>query len=249
MPNALKGSKYIYEHPEARAMDLMDAFKDKSIKAILCAIGGSDTVRLFPFIDYEIIHNNPKIFMGYSDSTISHFMLNKAGLVSFYGVSALCEFGENVKMFDYTKQAIQNILFSNAQNYEIKSSPVWSKDDYGWEKSSINTSKNLINEKHGYEVLQGHGTVIGKIIGGCLETFPMFVGTEIWPSLNEWTDKILLVETSEDKPSPDLITYYLRNLGALGILKVLKGIIIGKPQAEQYYEEYKDVFLQVKNMK
>ena len=51
MPNALKGSKYIYENPEARAKDLMDAFKDESIKGIFCAIGGDDTVRLLPYID------------------------------------------------------------------------------------------------------------------------------------------------------------------------------------------------------
>ena len=63
MPNALKGSQFVYEHPEARAKDLMDAFKDETIKGIFCAIGGDDTVRLLPYIDYEVIKNNPKIFM------------------------------------------------------------------------------------------------------------------------------------------------------------------------------------------
>ena len=55
----------------------MDSFKDKEIKAIFCNLGGDDTVRLLPYIDYEIIKNNPKIFMGYSDTTINHFMLQK----------------------------------------------------------------------------------------------------------------------------------------------------------------------------
>ena len=53
MPNALKGTKYVYEHPEARAKDLMDAFQDKSIKGIFCAIGGDDTIRLLPYINYD----------------------------------------------------------------------------------------------------------------------------------------------------------------------------------------------------
>ena len=61
MPNALKGIDYLYEHPEKRAEDLMNAFKDKSIKAIICAIGGDDTIRLLPYIDYEVIRSNPKI--------------------------------------------------------------------------------------------------------------------------------------------------------------------------------------------
>lgn len=73
----------------------------------------------------------------------------------------------------------------------------------------------------------------------------MIIGTEIWPTKEEWKDKILLLETSEDKPNPNLVTWYLRNLGAQGIFDVIKGIIIGKPQDEKYYEEYKEVYKKV----
>ena len=48
MPNALKGSRYLYEHPEARAADWMDAFRDRDVKAIFNAIGGDDAIRLLP---------------------------------------------------------------------------------------------------------------------------------------------------------------------------------------------------------
>lgn len=245
MPNALKGTEYIYNHPDKRAKDLMDAFKDDSIKGIFCAIGGDDTIRLLPYIDYEIIKNNPKIFMGYSDTTVNHFMMNKAGLVSFYGPSIMAEFGEYVKMFDYTKEAVNNILFNDCKNYEIKSSEVWSSDYLEWNEKNINTSKKLIKELHGYEILQGNGVITGKLLGGCIDVFSMIVGTEIWPAKEEWKDKILLIETSEDRPNPIYITYYLRNLGALGIFDEIKGIIVGKPQAEQYYYEYKEVYKKV----
>lgn len=245
MPNALKGTKYIYNHPEKRAEDLMNAFKDESIRGIFCAIGGDDTIRLLPYIDYEIIKNNPKIFMGYSDTTVNHFMMNKAGLVSFYGPSIMAEFGEYVKMFDYTKEAVKNILFNECENYEIKSSEIWSSDYLDWDEKNINISKKLIKELHGYEILQGSGVITGKLLGGCIDVFPMIVGTEIWPTKEEWKDKILLIETSEDRPNPIYITYYLRNLGALGIFDEIKGIIVGKPQAEQYYEEYKKVYKKV----
>ena len=245
MPNALKGTEYIYNHPEERAKDLMDAFKDESIKGIFCAIGGDDTIRLLPYIDYEIIKNNPKIFMGYSDTTVNHFMMNKAGIVSFYGPSIMAEFGEYVKMFDYTKESVNNILFNECKNYEIKSSEVWSSDYLDWDEKNIKTSKKLIKELHGYEVLQGNGVITGKLLGGCIDVFSMIVGTEIWPTKEEWKDKILLIETSEDRPNPIYITYYLRNLGALGIFDEIKGIIVGKPQAEQYYDEYKEVYKKV----
>ena len=245
MPNALKGSQFVYEHPEARAQDLMDAFKDESIRGIFCAIGGDDTIRLLPYIDYDVIRNNPKVFMGYSDTTVNHFMMNKVGLVSFYGPSVMCEFGEYVKMFDYTKEAVENVLFNDTKDYEIKSSKVWSNDFVAWKEENTNIGKKLLPEEHGYEVLQGSGVVTGKVLGGCIDVFPMIVGTEIWPTKEEWKDKILLLETSEDKPSPELVTYYLRNLGAQGLFDVLKGIIVGKPQEEKYYDEYKEVYKKV----
>lgn len=84
-PKRLKGSEFVAAHPELRAKDLMDAFRDESISAIFCAIGGDDTIRTLLYIDFDAIRNNPKNFMGYSDSTVNHFVMYKAGLVSFYG--------------------------------------------------------------------------------------------------------------------------------------------------------------------
>ena len=109
----------------------------------------------------------------------------------------------------------------------------------------MNTAKKIISEQHGYETLQGKGIVTGQLLGGCIDVFPMAVGTEIWPSIDEWKEKILLLETSEEKPTPDLVTYYLRNLGAQGIFNVIKGIVVGKPQDEKYYDEYKEVYKKV----
>ena len=245
MPHTLMGVDFIYNHPELRARDLMEAFSDSSIKGIICAIGGDDTIRLLPYIDYDIIRNNPKIFVGYSDSTINHFMMQKAGLVSFYGVSLMNSFGEYVKMFDYTKDAVNNILFNDAKDYEIKSSEYWSSDFIPWSVDNINKEKKLRKEEHGYEVLQGSGIVTGKIIGGCIDVFMMAVATELWPTLDEWKDKILLIETSEDKMSPGYLVWFLRNLAAQGIFDRVKGIIVGKPSEEVYYEEYKDAIRKV----
>ncbi len=245
MPNALKGSKFVYEHPELRAKDLMDAFSDKTIKAIICAIGGDDTIRLLPYINYDVIKNNPKIFMGYSDTTVNHFMMHKAGLVSYYGPTIMCEFGMYTKMFDYTKEAVLNILFKDSTNLMIKSSPVWSDDFIPWGKENINKELRTKKEEHGYEVLQGSGIVEGEILGGCLDVFPMIIGTEIWPSINDWKDKILLIETSEEQPKPDYVKLFLRNLGAQGIFDVVKGVMVGKPYSETYYEEYKETIKDV----
>jgi muramoyltetrapeptide carboxypeptidase LdcA involved in peptidoglycan recycling len=169
----------------------------------------------------------------------------KAGLVSFYGPSIICEFGEYVSIFEYTEEAIRNILFKDTINYKILPSPQWSYDYVTWNENNIRIGKKLKNDEHGYEVLQGNGKVKGHLLGGCLDVFMMCNGTRIWPSINEWKDAILFIETSEDKPSPDFVKWTMRNLAAQGILKVIKGIIVGKPQNEVFYEEYKEVILQV----
>lgn len=245
MPNALKGRKYVYEHPEKRAEDFMKAFKDKSIKAIISSIGGDDTIRLLPYINYDVIKNNPKIFMGFSDTTANHLMIYKAGVVSYYGPAIMCDFAEYGDMYDYTENAIKEMLFDVKENYEIKKCDYWTNEHISWCEENINKVKKRLKDEKGYEVIQGSGKVTGKLLGGCLDAIPMYVGTEIFPKLEEWKNKIMFLETSEEKPTPDYVTYYLRNLGAQGIFNVINGIIVGKPQDEKYYEEYKDIYRKV----
>ena len=245
MPNALKGCDYLYNHPEARAEDLMNAFSDKDIKAIFTMIGGDDSIRILPFIKNEIIKNNPKIFIGYSDSTITNLVLYKNNIVSYYGPALLSEIAENGSMHDYTKKYLEDTLLKN-ENIVIESSKEWTNDRIDWtDKSKNNEFRKMQMEKHGFEVLQGKGTFSGKLLGGCLEVLNMTIGTDIWPNLSEWKDKILFIETSEMKPSPDEVIYFLRHLHALGVLNVINGIIIGKPKGETFYEEYKTSFLKV----
>ncbi len=248
MPNALKGSDYVYSHPKKRAEDLMMAFKDKSIKGIFTMIGGDDSLRIIPYIDYNIIKNNPKIFIGYSDTTVTNFILYKAGLMSYYGPAVLSEFAENGQMHNYTKKYINETLFSK-ENVVITSSLEWTNDRIDWtDKTKNNVLRKMQSETHGYEILQGTGIIEGELLGGCLEVMQMIIGTDIWPNIEEWDNKILFIETSEGKPSPDEVIYALRHLVALGIIDRIKGIIVGKPKGETYYEEYKEAFHKVINI-
>lgn len=243
MPNALKGSEYLSKHPEARAKDFMDALRDKNIKGIICNIGGADTIRLLKHIDFDIIKNNPKVFMGYSDTTVNHFMMYKAGVTSYYGPSVMCQFAENCEMHSYTKKYIDEVLFENKENITITSSPEWTSEFLDWCNEKYDSQKRKMNkDEHGYEIIQGNSNFEGELLGGCLDVFPMFIGTTIWPKREEWKNKILFLETSEDEVPPDYIEYYLRNLIAQGIIDEINGIIIGKPQNETYYEEYKEVY-------
>lgn len=244
MPNSLKGADYLYQNPEARAEDLMVAFQNPEIKAIIINIGGDDSIRLFPYIDFEVIRQNPKILMGYSDSTISHLFCHKAGITSYYGPAILTDFAENIEMDPYTVDMIQRTLFSHKPIGEIQPAPKWTSEFLEW-KVGNKEKRRLMQENRGYEVLQGSGTVQGRLIGGCIEVLEFAKGTELWPDPTYWQDSIIFFETSEEKPEPSQIRYWLRNYAIQGILKNAKGLIFGKPQDEKYYEEYKTEILAV----
>ncbi len=244
MPNTLKGTEYIYKHPEKRAEDLMEAFADKSIKAVFSCIGGYESVRLLPYFDFDVIRSNPKIFIGYSDTTVAHMMCFKAGLSSFYGPSVLAEFAENVEMFDYTKQWIKKVLFDSSAIGRIEPASGWTSEYLPWEEKNKSIKRKLLSHT-GYELLQGKGIARGRLIGGCIEVLEMLKSTELWPDKDGWKDTIVFFETSEDKPDPTYFEYWLRNYGAQGILNGIKGIIFGKPYDNQYYEEYKKAIIKV----
>ena len=156
MKNALKGIEYLYNHPEKRAEDFMEAILDKDIKGIICNIGGDDTIRLLPYIDFKAIANNPKVFMGYSDTTINHFMMQKAGVVSYYGLAVMTDFAENNNMHTYTLKYINEVLLENSEDIVIKSSDKWTSEYLDWAiEENDNISRKMNEEKYGYEVLQG----------------------------------------------------------------------------------------------
>lgn len=244
MPNTLKGTEYLYEHPEKRAEDLMEAFRDPLVKAIICCIGGDDSIRLLPYIDFEVIRRNPKVFIGYSDSTVTHFMCLKAGLSSFYGPAVLIDFAENVELPAYTAEYFDKALFRAEAIGRIPQSDSWTAEFLPWDIGNKEVMRKF-QKNTGYQVIQGNGTVKGRLLGGCIEVMEFLKGTVLFPRLSDFDGTILFFETSEETPAPGQILYFLRNYAAMGVLDRINGMIFGKPMNETYYEEYKTVISKV----
>lgn len=244
MPHTLKGADFVYQNPQKRAEDLMAAFTDPSIKGIFSCIGGDDSVRMLPYIDFSVIRDHPKVFVGYSDTTITHLICLKAGLSSFYGPSVLAEFAENGAMHPYTIQWVQKALFSSNTMGPIAPAEAWTSEYLPWLEENRDRVRTL-SPNLGYELLQGKGVVAGRLIGGCVEVLEMAKETEIWPGKDLWSDAILFFETSEDQPHPSYLEYWLRNYGSQGILQNIKGMIWGKPYHDKYYDEYKKVICKI----
>ncbi len=263
MPNALKGIDFLKKHPEARASDLKQAFLDETIAGIICAIGGDDTYRLLPYLmeDDEFVNavkTNPKLFTGFSDTTINHLMFYQLGLSTYYGPSFICDMGEiSDDMLPYSKKAFESYLQGNTYNV-IESSDEWYEERTDFSRAALGTERIAHREDRGFELLQGNGVFQGELLGGCLESlYDILVGNRyseereicekyhLFPDKKEWEGKILFIETCEEKPTPEIVETELLTLKNQGIFDVISGILVGKPQDEAYYEEYKEVIKKV----
>ncbi|MFI3130156.1 S66 family peptidase [Mammaliicoccus sciuri] len=244
MPHALKGADFTYNHPEKRVEDLHQALQDPEVKAIICTLGGDDSVRLWPYIDLNIIKDNPKIFSGYSDTTALHFMFYQAGVSSFYGPALLTDFAENVQMDDYTVQSINQTWFQNGVVGNVPTSPQIRKYGLQWDKKNKSINRESF-DNNGYEILNGSGKATGHLIGGCMELFHSLKATDVFPNKDVFDGAILFIETAEVHAPPWLMEDYVRAFGSMGIFDRINGVIIGRPQDDVYYEEYKEVWVKM----
>ena len=254
MPHALMGLDYVKAHPEKRADDLLLAFHDPEIDMILCAIGGDDTYRLLPYLfDHDELANSvtDKVFLGFSDTTINHLMLHKVGLTTFYGQAFLPDICElSSEMLLYTRKYFEELI--NTENIsEICPSDIWYEErkSFGIDQAG----KPLISHPNsGFELLQGPSVFSGKILGGCIDSiYDMFNGDRyadmpvlckkyhLFPDPEDWKGRILLLETSEEKPSPEKYRKALEYLKQTGVFEAVSGLLIGKPMDETYAQEYR----------
>lgn len=235
---ALRDPLWIHQNPRARANDLMTAFKDPNIKGIFSIIGGNDSIRILPFIDYDVIKNNPKIFLGSSDSTITHFMCIKAGLQSFYGPAIMTGFAENVAMHHTTTEGVKKALFSDAPIGVLQeSSEGWTNQFSNWDDMSNQNIARTLHAPEKWRFLQGRGKSSGHLIGGCIEVLQTIIGTELWPALTEWDNTILFIESSEEGLQPAQLERFLHNLATQKILQRLRGLLFSKPGGHQLTAE------------
>lgn len=253
LPHALKGIDYLKAHPEARAADLLEAFRDPEIDLILCAIGGDDTYRLLPYLFDEGRLEKAacrKPFLGFSDSTVNHFMLHKVGLPTFYGQSFLSDVCEmDTEMLPYTRRYFEELLRTGTIR-RVEPSEVWYEGRTDYSPACLGTPLPA-HPAEGWKLLQGPPVFSGKILGGCLDTIHDFFDGEryadmpalcqkygLFPGAADWQGRILLLETSEEQMSPEKFSRALGFLKQAGVFKAVSGILFGRPMDNVHREEY-----------
>jgi muramoyltetrapeptide carboxypeptidase len=182
---------------KVRASDINEAFRDTSVRAIICTRGGCGTAQVLPHIDYALIAKNPKILFGYSDITaLQVAIFNATGLVTFYGPMVATDFGKGLTR--YKMKNFFSILSETKEVVELKNP----------------SQKNMLTLHP--------GTAEGQLAGGCLSVVVATLGTahEI-----DTKGKILFFEDVDEKPHR--IDRYLTQLIQAGKLQHASGIIFG----------------------
>lgn len=196
--NVEKDNGYLAGTDNERVDDLHYMFKNKNVKAIFCIRGGYGAARLLDKINYKLIRNNPKIFVGYSDITaLQTAILNKTGLVTFAGPMLVTDFVRNLS--PYTEQSFWELVTSAKKKGRLK----------------------YLDDGKLPAIVKGSAT--GRVVGGNLSVFASLIGTEYFPPLK---DRILLLEDIDEKPYK--IDRMLNHLRLIKAFRHIKGIILGR---------------------
>lgn len=162
---------YLAGSKETRAQELNQMFQDPSIDAIICLRGGYGSGQILNLLDYEMISQHPKLFVGYSDITALHIAFQqKSGLSTIHGPMPASDL---ITAGSFTFQSLLSVLQENDSFREIQNPP---------------------DERIGCLV---PGVAEGVIIGGNLSVITSLLGT---PYEIDTKGKILFLEEIGEEP-------------------------------------------------
>jgi muramoyltetrapeptide carboxypeptidase len=193
-----------------RLADLHAMFLDKDVKAIWAARGGSGCTALLPGIRYDLIRNNPKILVGYSDITALHLAIYRhAGLVTFHGPVAPST------PTDYAVTQMQAVLMSPRPQIEIN--------------MSIENDRRAAAQSEFHLRTFKHGVAEGRLMGGNLSVLSALIGT---PYAAEIENHLLFLEDVGEPPYriDRMLTQLQQSVGRRGErdgLKRAAGVMLG----------------------
>lgn len=213
---------------EQRIEDIHDAFADENVKGILTVIGGFNSNELLPYLDYELLKENPKVLCGFSDITaLATAITAKCDFITYSGPH-FSSFQMN-GLQDYQTSYFKS-CFMNEESYQLKPSTKWSDDLWFLDQ------ENRVYEDTKWKVYS-EGNAKGTLFGGNLCTLNLLQGTEYMPHLK---DCILFVEDDE-LTIPETFGRDLTSL--LQHSKGIKGLLIGRFQKVSKMTEEQLLFI------
>ncbi|MEN8122598.1 MAG: LD-carboxypeptidase [Bacteroidota bacterium] len=166
---------YFAGKDKERADDLMNMFANENVDAILAVRGGYGAIRILDLLDYELIKQNPKVLIGYSDVTALHCAIyEQTGLITFHGPVGISSFNE------FSVESLTKVLIKPKKNYRYPYEREKETDDkFEFDLYSIND-----------------GQAEGVLIGGNLSVLDSMIGSKFEP---DFKNKIVYLEEISEK--------------------------------------------------
>lgn len=203
-----------------RAGDIMKMFGDKRVKAIVCVRGGYGSSRLLNLLDYRLIRDNAKIFVGYSDITSLHCaFLVKSNLISFHGPMTNSDFIKD----DFPKFTLDSFLrtLMNAEAPRSIRKVGRVTPCAPGSKTTKTARRGLPRPTERIKILRA-GKASGQLIGGNITLLCATLATPFQPSFK---NKILFLEDLDEPPYRfDRMLTHLLNAG---LLQQVAGVAVG----------------------
>ena len=214
-----------------RAADLMAAFADPGIAAVLATVGGDDELTVLPHLDAAVVAANPKAFVGYSDNTNLLNWLWNLGIVGYHGGSTMVHLGRGGEPHPVSINSLRNALFTTDE-VEITAVGTFSEDEVAWQQPEALTTPPPTRPAEGWTWHGADRVIEGPTWGGNLEIlhWNLAAGRWIRPAA-DYAGCILLIETSEEMPSATEVGRMLRNMGERGLLEQFPAVVVGRPKA------------------
>ncbi len=214
LDSVLSNTGFLAGSDKERIEELHYMFRNPDIDAIICVRGGYGCTRILPFIDYDLIRNNPKILIGYSDVTaLLQGIYKEAGLIGFHGPLGVSDFNK------YTLKHFQGILMTPSPNYIIDNLINRVEKDTEFKCFTIN-----------------EGIAEGELAGGNLCLISSLIGT---PYEIDFTNKIAFIEDVGEAPYriDRMLTQLLQTKSFPNAKGILLGVFNGCERDGEKYTE------------
>ncbi len=160
-PNLRGKHKYLSGYGPEQIADIHWAFQDDEVDLIMCSRGGYGTPRFLDDLDYELIAQHPKFFIGYSDITaLQCAFAVETGLVTISGVMAAVEMAAEGGIDPYTEKVFWDLITKPMSGQVLK---------------------NPSDMPHAI-LSEGQGQ--GPLVGGCFSLFNNLMGTPYFPDVS-----------------------------------------------------------------
>ena len=170
--NLYKCEKGRSANAKERASEINEMFKDNNINMILCATGGDFLLEILPYINFDLIKENPKMTAGFSDPTgILYSVTTKCDIATIYGQN-FSSFGAELLHRcheDFLKIINGNLI--QQHSYDLY------ENEYQ-EKITGLEGYNLTEKVYWKTLDNNEVSVRGRIIGGCFDIISDLAGTK-----------------------------------------------------------------------